>query len=487
MEILGLIRSLKNTFAPINRRIPPEVFSLIPKFLDKDDMDKTLIALTHTCHGWRELFIACSSLWTRLDSKNVDKTRAYLERAKSSPLEVLLNCRSVSYHEVFRLVNPHIRQLKSLSIVEGMGPPENLAGHFPSTLPLLEELSIDLECHRSPALNGALFGGNLPSLRTLRLDGFMARLPWMNLSHLTTLELRYVPEEEAPVTQLLDFFQNAPRLRKITLFHSTPANSDAPPERVVPLPHLRELSIIAGLAHPILLHHLSIPAGAILILEFAFVGNESPFRTCLPSTTAYLKNLSRITAVNLWFNGAERSVGLHGPDGGLYMFGRRERRAGDSPSVDMDILRSFDYPALSRTQKLAITNYRSPMPTEIDDSAPYHILNHMGYLRTLTLTQCTNLLFILALNPTQNPSKRLLCPCLKELILYVKTRDSFNIAELTSMAKERALRNTRLSLITIVGLDELVPGREVFRLGEHVMRVEYRFEGKPPKWDDLAT
>jgi hypothetical protein len=42
-------------------------------------------------------------------------------------------------------------------------------------------------------------------------------------------------------------------------------------------------------------------------------------------------------------------------------------------------------------------------------------------------------------------------------------------------------------LITIVGLGELAPGKEVFKLREHVARVEYKFEGEPPKWDDIAN
>ena len=41
------------------------------------------------------------------------------------------------------------------------------------------------------------------------------------------------------------------------------------------------------------------------------------------------------------------------------------------------------------------------------------------------------------------------------------------------------------SVRPFVGLDELVPGKEVFKLREHVARVEYRVDDVPPHWDVL--
>ena len=78
-----------------------------------------------------------------------------------------------------------------------------------------------------------------------------------------------------------------------------------------------------------------------------------------------------------------------------------------------------------------------------------------------------------------------MCPRLEDLTLYVEKRDGFNIPELESMVKERASKGAKLRSITIVGLDELVSGKEVFRLREHVAHVEYRFEAEPPKWDSV--
>jgi len=85
-EVLSLVRSMKNAFATVNR-IPQEVFSLIPEYCDAEE---ELVTLTHVCHGWRELFISRSSLWTSLDCTSVERTRVYLERSRTSPLEIRL-------------------------------------------------------------------------------------------------------------------------------------------------------------------------------------------------------------------------------------------------------------------------------------------------------------------------------------------------------------------------------------------------------------
>lgn len=50
IEVLSLVRTMRNGFAPINR-IPPEVFSLVPKHWSHAEMDKNLITLTHVCCG----------------------------------------------------------------------------------------------------------------------------------------------------------------------------------------------------------------------------------------------------------------------------------------------------------------------------------------------------------------------------------------------------------------------------------------------------
>jgi len=111
----------------------------------------------------------------------------------------------------------------------------------------------------------------------------------------------------------------------------------------------------------------------------------------------------------------------------------------------------------------------------------------MEDLRTLTLARCTNLPFILTLNPRKNPSKTILCPKLEQLTLYIKrTTHQYCLNELLSMAKERASRGAKLSVISIINLDNVfVSAEEMDQLREHVSRVEYRVDSIVSAWDTL--
>jgi len=485
LEVLGLVRSMKNDFAPISR-IPPDVFSLIPEYLEKDHLDENLITMTHVCRYWRELLIARSTLWVRLDCANPDQTRVYIERSKSAPLELFLKSEDMAYLEDgFHSVAPHIGRLKSLTIVGPMDLLRSLAPHVSNPLPLLRELSINLTYNPTPPFDSALFNGDLSSLHSLRLTGAITHLPWNNLSKITTFTLSRVSEDKISITQLLDFFEDAHHLRDVVLDKSIPTSSDAPLERVVPLPCLEGLAIYSDAAHSVLLNHLSIPAGASLLQRFDFRGVESPLLDFLPKTLENLGHIFPVTSVNLCF-GRESHVELGGPNGMLHMHGHWTD-SGGRPSFVLDrrILRSLSRFILSGTRRLAITTYESPTTAQIDKSAPYHILSRMKNLRTVRLNQCNNLPFILALDPIQNPLRPALCPKLEELVLYVKDLESFNIKELMCMAERRVLMGTKLSSITIVGLGELLSGEKVFKLKEYVTRVDYRVGEKPPRWDDV--
>jgi hypothetical protein len=176
-EILHLILLWRNAVAPVNR-VPPEILALVPDFWDKRyrGIDRDVIALTHVCRAWRGVFISRSSLWTNLDCKNGDKTRVYLERSGSLPVNLSLNTEVPlsSYHPFSKIIPHTIGRLRSLTI---KGTPKNLqdiANRLSRPAPLLEELSIcsinDYGPHHNPVLTLALFNGDLSSLRKLHLQ-----------------------------------------------------------------------------------------------------------------------------------------------------------------------------------------------------------------------------------------------------------------------------------------------------------------------------
>ena len=69
-------------------------------------------------------------------------------------------------------------------------------------------------------------------------------------------------------------------------------------------------------------------------------------------------------------------------------------------------------------------------------------------------------------------------------MLYVWSLDKTDITDMLNMAKERAVRGAKLSSITIIGLSVLALGLgEVFKLMDHVGRVDYRVDDAIPDWD----
>ena len=477
-EVLALVRSAKNSFAPVNR-IPPEILSLVPDYFGGDD--KQLIALTHVCRSWRDTFIFRPSLWTQPDFKNIDKTRAYIQRSQSSPLKLCLGD-DKAIDDAYHLIIPHLSRVKSLT-VDARALPDVL-GHFRCDAPLLETLHIKITFEHDPVLDDALFNGKLSSLRELSLEGVITHLPWKNLTNLQVFELGSA--QRHGTTQILDFLESAPLLRTVLLNYPTPGSSDAPPERIVPLHHLNTFAINNGERCPTPLRHIHMPAGAALVTEFDFGGEESPLLDYLPERSSNLRHPSHVTTINLLISPTQKFMLLSGPGGSLRVLATwLDWWHGPSYNLDCGILRSLSPPILSTTERITISYYEYSPPDQVEECPIFQILFFANGLRTLILNECNNLPFILALDPEQNPSNLVLCSDMEELIIYITSLDQFHIERFINMTKNRASRGVKLPLITFVGLDGLALEKAVFRIREQVMHVEYRADDEPPLWDDL--
>jgi hypothetical protein len=198
--VLRLVRSIKNSLAPINR-LPPEVPSPIPNYYDEDDEDnrdgavEVLIALTHACRAWRETFISCPWLWTRFYPKNVDRAHTYIQCSQSSPFKIDF----WSDEEITNAfpLTIHMRALPD--VVE----------HFRCHTPLLEKLDI----RSRGTLDSAFFNGDLSSLRQLHLHRIFTYFPWGKFTDLQVIDLDTPRRYET--TQLLDFLESAPLLHTV--------------------------------------------------------------------------------------------------------------------------------------------------------------------------------------------------------------------------------------------------------------------------------
>ena len=198
------------------------------------------------------------------------------------------------------------------------------------------------------------------------------------------------------MTELLDFFESTPLLRKIALRNLTLDSSTISPGRVVSLPNLKKFTANPFPAPSTFFDHLSIPTGAWLNLDFSFPESHHPIPVCLANHFSDL----HITTVNL------RSSCLQDARiGRLHASGEWE--AWDK-STFFHSLCKLD---LSNAQRLSVTRYLPGSECKTEDFLIFQPLLSMNNLRTLVLIEVDHTPFTRALNPAENGSNTILCPC----------------------------------------------------------------------------
>ena len=456
---------MKNRLAPINQ-LPPEVLTLISDSWKTRDKVQGAISLTHVCQAWRVVFISHSPLWANFDCVDADKTRVYLERSKSSPINLRIAGKGdLAPHDPLLQVIPHATgRLKSLAV---FATPERV-NHITTLLsrpaPHLEYLLIDntdaFDSTPNPILPTTLFNGDLSSLHRLHLECVHTQLPWKNMANLTSFALRYyTPPGDISTRQLLDFLENAPRLESVDLRSAT-STSGVQDDRLVSLAYLKWIKIVGCDPCSFLLDHLLIPVGAGLEI---YVDSFGPRH--LPRRLNNLMNLSGSTNITLSFDSTHTETRFTGPNGQLSV---TSESIGVNPTPQvLDYLVRVD---TTMTEQLEISRGN---PQSRDQ--PYQALFNMKNLRTLKLSRCQSPhLFLRALHPNQSSSETVVCPKLEELVLVLRTNsETFNIKDLIKMAAARALGGAKLRVVRIiVRQGELAPD-DVLELRKHILDLEY--------------
>jgi len=425
-----------------------------------------VIALTHVCRAWREMFTSRSSLWTYFDCADAEKTRVYFERSKSSPISLRLDRESgLLPHDPFFQIPPNaLCRLKYLFINTTPDHVQSIADHFSRPAPLLQDLSIFASADDgflNPVLTTTLFNGDLSSLRGLRLYSLCTKLPWRNMVNLTTFELGYVLDPRVTVGQLLDFFESAPSLTYVGLTFSTPAFG-AQNGRLVPLTHLRKL-VFYGFEPPsLLLEHLLVPVGVELRIDLDEDGPR--IEDYLPRSLDNLKNFANFMKIRLHFRPSIVYMQFAGPNGRVLT-----SAMATGANATSSVAQSLAVLDISKTKWLEIVGSK-PLSEEF-----HQVLLSMKNLRTLSLSICEDLRsFILALAPAPNSTIPVTCPKLKELTF--RTDGRFDIETMVEVAAARASRGSPLKSISIINWGELVPREGVAELLKHIPCVETSFE-----------
>jgi len=446
--------------SPINR-IPPEILVLLPDFWDAYNKDKNIITLTHVCWVWRQVFTSRSSLWTRIDCEDKDKTRVYLERSRSSPIDLSLRRDDdLSLHDPFFQITPHtMGRLRSLSVKATMWNLSDIATHLSYPAPLLERMSIDGDYEHDsngiPTLTSALFGGDLPSLRNLHLEYVCTELPWRNMVNLTSLKL--IDTSPVSMSQLLDFFETAPHLYEVEFRMRIPT-SGAQDGRLVSLARLESMSIDGGPSSA-LLDHLLIPVRARLRVEVVL---PNPLIEDHPGFLDNLRNLLGFTTIQL-NDGPIPRMEFSGPNGEVMM------TLATSPDDETFPLRFLTLFGTSETERLEIYFRGSPSSYH-----PYNTLLRMKNLHTLKLYHCESPdVFVHALDPRNGSLGVVVCPKLEELV--IKHEKALDIESVIGMVAARESRGAKIKTIWIIS--QQGGGNhtqsDMLELKKHVFRLEW--------------
>ena len=461
-EVLSSIRSVRNRRAPINR-LPWDVLALIPDFWNGHGKKKVAITLTHVCRTWREIFTSHASLWTDFYCIDAEKTRVYLERSVSAPINMWLERKQgLSPNDPFLDIPSHaISRLKSLCITTTPDHLEDIAKHFLHPAPLLKTLEIDggaASIHETvPVLPSALFGGDLSSLRELCLESVCTQLPWRNMNNLTSLTLDLLSRPTVSIGQILDFFESAPRLLEVTLFSSNPT-SGAQDGRLVSLSRLRKLKTSGPQPPSLLLNHLVIPVGAEVTISS---GSPDP-HDLLPKSLDNLQNLSNFSRIDLEFGWPTSRMCFTGPNGKFCAISPL------GPNPTRLVTRALERFDTSSTQCLDIVDDNC-MTNELHEAMP-----SMKNLRNLNISRYTDSpSFLRDLDLALAPDGVIACPKLEELTYSVTGEVDLEI--LVEFATARAARGVPLQSVK-VSPGEPISMAEVAELQEHVSHVEICFK-----------
>ena len=479
MEVLHLLRSTRNALAPISR-VPPEVLALVPDFWDREDRDQDLVALTHVCKAWREVFTSCSSLWTDLDCVDTEKTRVYLNRSKSSSIHLSLNRDEGPFLDdpFFELAPDVIGRLESLTVEVAPEHFQNITDRLSRPAPLLRKLEIDIdytfEPQHNPVLGPALFDGDLSSLRELHLYGVCTELPWRNMDNLTMFKLCRMSPWEITTTKLLDFLESAPRLSEFELY-STGPTYDAQRGRLVSLQCLKKCRVYGRQPSSTLFDHLLIPVGADLRIE---LNSPRPrVEDYLPKSLDNLRNFPNFNKIDVFFGQISTHLRFSGPNGRVCLKLHTSRF--NATRIVLDSLALFD---TSKMRELELIGSDPP-----SDDLPHQALSPMKDLCILVISQCHNLSsFFRALDPGLGSSKVLICPKLEKLEPNIVREKGFDVQRLIGMAVARASRGAKLESVRIVSRVELAP-MVVSELREHVLHVEYEFSANNVSYSDDSS
>ena len=214
-------------------RLPPEMLVAVVSHL-KDDA--SLVTATHVCHLWRIALLSSPRLWSHLDFSNEERTLVFLERSKSTPLNVDLT----KIDRASEVVRESLNKITTRVTTLGAAHDSFLYELLTQPMPILEGLEISDSYAKLPLKEPT----HLPSLTSLVISCFefpQFHVPLLTSFHLTHVSTSRSMERKLTAGSLLDFFRNCPLLEVVLITcHILETHPDS--DEVVSLPFLRSFT-----------------------------------------------------------------------------------------------------------------------------------------------------------------------------------------------------------------------------------------------------
>lgn len=342
---------LNNTLAPINK-LPPEILGTIPTY-NEGQTPKDLVTVSSVCSYWRNTFLATPNLWTKLDGKGIEKTRAWVERSGNLPIQ--LHVGGSPDPEVIEFLGTYSSRLESVDLpkLEPQDLPLFTHGHLSRLLypnPLLHDICIeasDPETFDTPIT----IGGEFPSLEILRLFGSPVSIINLSAPNLRNLLLSGTHD----LARILDLLDSLPLLESLALRLNLQQISPVDMGRKVVLGKMLQASFLHnGFT---ILQHLSLPIGGeVKMIEELSLdhldGAENDYTHFLSRVLDDLPMIHRVNSISFHTSRSCRILLLSGPNGGL---GLVTPEIGDTTAC-ITLLRLFARHSTESLQDLTISN-----------------------------------------------------------------------------------------------------------------------------------
>ena len=362
MEVLNAVSRLINALAPINV-LSPEILGMIPMYGGQTPKD--LVAVSSVCSYWRNTFVATPSLWTTLDGKGLERSRAWVERSGALPIRLLVP-RSPN-PEVLELLAPHSHRLGMVHFAELDDRDSPFTyHHLPKLLrpgPLLRHICVVVCCLGNSDVSVPMTG-EFPSLESLRLYGFPMSITNLRAPNLRTLTLDGAFDLES----LLDLLESSPLLERFTFGLNHPQDDDG-------VVHLTDESVTTGRKVTLeklkqadffcegfkILQHLLLPTSNAVEMEIPpnYGDDTLSDYTQLLSALDHLPMFHQARSIDFDIEDfSDQSASLEGPNGTLKLLTHNM----DDPTTSITLLRLLAQPSTNSIRKLRIPNlYLSPI------------------------------------------------------------------------------------------------------------------------------